>query len=135
MRDMKISLISLILVFYSCSRQESTSYTVKDLINLKGEPSKIKDSYSDKTKSFYLYSDSKFQVETQSQVVEAKFLKPIGDERFINHWKEKFQDQYYKISKNKGSLEEYSFEIPSKGLRIVFNDSGTVQWIESRGEL
>jgi hypothetical protein len=96
-----LSLILLLSFFVACGNKSKTikygEITSADLVALKGEPIKEEPLSSPNSKMFIYENNEKYQI--NDGVVVNSFRTPVGDERMLIHWKHKYSDCTFQITK------------------------------------
>lgn len=139
---LRISILILLVFVASCApvggRPTATvglkTRTVKELIAEKGQPKSKDENVLDRKLQIYRYDgEDHYQVDPATQVVQARFRQPEGNEMKTQYWLHEFEGckttrEEVKSKDPHDPTIQIQLTCPAKGKTVIFNQgSGNIQ--------
>lgn len=130
---MKPILFFSALFLISCGAQKNDPHygttTIKELIDVKGEPIKEEVIPVDDSKILHYQNDEKYQV--QNGVVTNGYMNPTNEERTLIYWKHTFKNCDVKVQKITEKIvrhekPEFIMKCDAKGTGVVYTEDSDI---------
>lgn len=130
---MKLTLLLSALFLISCGAQKNDPHygttTIKELVEVKGDPIKEEVIPVDDSKILHYENDEKYQV--QNGIVTNGYMNPSSEQRTLIYWKHAFKDCEVIIQKVSTKIvghekPEFVMKCDAKGTGVVYTEDSDI---------